>query len=495
MTVRGRLLLSNVAMVLLPLALVILLNAVLLSFVQEGTGPGPAFRFLWPWQSAMGAHRPLPTRQMLSLVQTTLRRINVETLSHPDRLQDPNFWSDLDDALTGNDAGLAVRLDSALLFSSTDLGDPTAFGALPAYGTLEGGLPPRTPIAQRFRLLGQWDYPLAGGRKLSVFLLWITQPWNNAVQTLSVILLTGFFASTLLVGILLTWLVGRSLFRPLKRLQDAAARISGGDLSPHAPYQGRDELAPLFHGFETMRERLEENRHLRERYEADRRDLIAHIAHDLKTPVTAINGYVQGILDGVAATPEKQRQYLEVIASKARELDRRTDELFFFSSLELGTLPYEFQNFDLGVFLADLWKELLLEGRPQGLTGPDPVLPEGPLSVYGDPARLRRVFTNLAENTIKFRKADLVNWSWRVEAVNDLYRISMTDDGIGIAQGSLPHVFDQFYREDGSRTSQVPGTGLGLAIVKRIVIDHGGRVEASSASGSGTTMVVELPRP
>ena len=495
MTVRGRLLLSNLAMVLVPLALVILLNAVLLSFVQEGTGPGPAFRLFWPWQNALATHRPLPTWQMLALTQATLRRINVETLGHPDRLEDPAFWSNLDDALTGNDAGLAVRLNESLLFSSHELGDPIALAALPPYGTLEGGLPHRNPMAQRFRLLGQWDYPLASNKKLSVFLLWITQPWNTAVQTLSSILLMGFFVSTLGVGVLLTWLVGRSLFRPLRRLQDAAARISSGDLSPQSRYDRKDELAPLFSAFETMRGRLEENRHLRERYEADRRDMIAHIAHDLKTPVTAINGYVQGILDGVASTPEKQRQYLEVIASKARDLDRRTDELFFFSSLELGTLPYEFQIFDLGVFLKDLWGELLLEGRPQGLSGPDPRLPEGPLPVKGDPARLRRVFANLAENTIKFRRGETVSWTWTVENQGPRYKISMTDNGIGINEIALPHVFDQFYREDRSRTSQLPGSGLGLAIVKRIVLDHGGHVEAISLPGSGTTMVVELCKP
>ena len=497
MTVRGRLLLSNLAMVLVPLGLMILLSSVLLSFVQEGgsSGQGPTFRVFWPWPGTLGSRKPLPTRQMLTLTQSTLRRINVETLQHPDRLADPQFWASLDDALTGNDAGLAVVLDGALLFASPDVGNLGNVAALPPWGTLEGSLPPRSTLGRDFRLLGQWDFSLAPSHHLSTYLLWTTQSWNTAVQTFSTVLLVGFFLSTLLVGIVLTWLVGRSVFRPLRRLQDAASRISGGDLSPQSPYQKKDELAPLFRAFETMRGRLEENRHLRERYEADRRDMIAHIAHDLKTPVTAINGYVQGILDGVASTEEKQRQYLEVIASKARELDRRTDELFFFSSLELGTLPYEFQGFDLGVFLTDLWRELLLEGSSQGLTGPDPQVPPGPLPVRGDPARLRRVFTNLAENTVKFRRGPTVTWTWAVEKTPSSYRISLSDNGIGIQEGALPHVFDQFYREDSSRTTQVPGSGLGLAIVRRIVLDHGGTVEATSTVGQGTTLIVELPVP
>ena len=495
MTFRGRLLLSNLAMVFIPLALMILLNAVMLSFVQEGGGPNTPARFFWPWQGPLATHRPLPIRQMLNLTQTTLRRINIATLEHPDRLTKPEFWEGLDDALTGNDAGLAVRRDHSVVFASPELGDQAILAFLPPYGNLEGGLPPRGPLGQRFRLLGQWDFPLADGSRLSVFLLWITQPWNNAVQNFSSVLLASFFISILGVGLLLTWVMGRSLFRPLRRLQEASSRIATGDLSPQRPYGRNDELAPLFSAFETMRGRLEENRHLHDRYEADRRDLIAHIAHDLKTPVTAINGYVQGILDGVASTPEKERQYLEVIASKARDLDRRTDELFFFSSLELGTLPYEFQNFDLGIFLKDLWEQLTLEGRPQGLSGPPPVLPPGPLPVQGDPVRLRRVFANLAENTIKFRRGEAVTWAWTIEVCGPFYRIVLTDNGVGISEGALPHVFEQFYREDGSRTSQVPGTGLGLAIVKRIVMDHGGRVEATSKPGLGTTIVVELRRP
>jgi signal transduction histidine kinase len=244
-----------------------------------------------------------------------------------------------------------------------------------------------------------------------------------------------------------------------------------------------------------MRGRLEENRHLRDRYESDRKDLIAHIAHDLKTPVTAINGYVQGILDGVASTPEKQRQYLEVVAAKARDLDRRTDELFFFSSLELGTLPYEFQTLDLGALLTGFWSDFAVEYGPQGLTGPEPALPPGPLPFRGDPGRLRRVFANLADNTVKFRRGERVRWTWILEAGDRGYRLSLTDDGVGISADALPHVFDRFYREDGSRTSQVPGTGLGLAIVKRIVEDHGGTVSASARPGAGTTIVLELPRP
>jgi signal transduction histidine kinase len=493
MTLRSRLLLGNLAMVFVPLALVILLNAVLISFVQEGAS-GPAHHFPFPWESAAIPHHPLPTRQMLALTQTTLRQINVQTLRHPDKLTDPAFWAGLDDDLNGNDAGLAVRRNDTVVFASSDLGDWAALRGLPPYGSLEGSLPPNGPVGQRFRMLGQWDFPLSDGAQLSVFLLWITQPWNTAVATFSTVMLTGFFVSTLGVGLLLTWLIGRSLVRPLRRLQDASARIAADDLSPSPPYTPRDELAPLFGAFETMRGRLEENRHLRERYEADRRDMIAHIAHDLKTPVTAINGYVQGILDGVASTPEKRRQYLEVIGAKARELDRRTDELFFFSSLDLGTLPYEFQTFDLGEFLQNLWQDLTHEYGPQGLTGPRPQLPPGPLPVRGDPARLRRVFANLADNTVKFRRGDGVKWHWTLET-STKYRLSLVDDGVGIGEEALPHVFDRFYREDGSRTSLVPGTGLGLAIVKRIVEDHGGTVEASSGPGPGTTIVLELPQP
>lgn len=494
MTLRGRLLLSNLAMVLVPLALVILLNAVLLSFVQEGNSPGPSLKVSWPWQPTP-VRKPLPTRQIQALTQTTLRHINVETLEHPDRWTDADFWEGLDDALTGNDAGLAVRKDGVILFSSPDLGDPVGLTALPAYGALEGWLGPQTDLGKRFRLLGQWDFPLADGGRLSVFLLWITQPWNNAVESFSTILLTGFFVFTLGIGLLLTWLIGRSLLAPLRRLQDAAARIASGDLSPAPAPVRRDELGPLFAAFETMRGRLEENHHLRDRYEADRRDLIAHLAHDLKTPVTAINGYVQGILEGVASTPEKQRQYLEVIAAKARDLDRRTDELVFFSGLELGTLPYEFVTLDLGALLTDLWHEFLVGYGPQGLGGPPPLLASGPLPVRGDPARLRRLFANLADNTVKFRRGEAAVWTWTLTVEPQAYRIALTDDGVGIDEAALPHVFERFYREDRSRTSQVPGTGLGLAIVRRIAEDHGGRVSALSTPGVGTTIVVELPRP
>jgi len=493
MTFRGRILLSNLAMVLVPLALVILLNAVMVSFVQEGN-TGPILRISWPWQSA-SSRRPLPTRQMLALTQSTLRRINVETLGHPEQWTDPAFWKRIDQALTHSDAGLAVRQGTEFIFVGRELGQGVALDTLPPWGDLDGTYTSTAGGDRGYRLLGQWDFMPVSGPPLSVFLLWVTEPWNNAVETLSTVLLGAFFLSTLGVGLLLAWLFGRSLLVPLRTLQSAAARIASGDLSPTSVPRRRDELAPLIEAFEAMRRKLEENSHLRDRYEADRRDMIAHIAHDLKTPVTAINGYVHGILDGVAATPEKQRQYLEVIAAKARDLDRRTDELFFFSGLDLGTLPYEFQNFDLGDFLADLWDDFIVEYGPQGLSGPRPEVPPGPLPVRGDPARLRRLFANLADNTVKFRRGDRVTWTWLVNRRDGVYRIELQDDGAGIDAEALPHVFERFYRADRSRTSQVPGTGLGLAIVRRIALDHAGTVRASSGPGAGTTIVVELPQP
>jgi len=159
----------------------------------------------------------------------------------------------------------------------------------------------------------------------------------------------------------------------------------------------------------------------------------------------------------------------------------------------LGTLPYEFQNFDLGDFLRHLWNDLLVEYGPQGLSGPDPHLPEGPLGFRGDPAKLRRLVANLADNTVKFRRGASVVWTWTVE-VAGVYRLRLADDGVGIGFEALPHVFERFYREDGSRT-RVPGTGLGLAIVQRIAQDHGGSVRAHSGPGPGTTIEVELPLP
>ena len=493
MTLRGRLLLSNLAMVLVPLALVIGLNSILLSFVQEGA-PGPTVRIFGPWQDPVARpRRPLPTRQMLALTQTTLRKINVQTMANPNRLADQAFWTGLDEGLKGRDAGLAVGLDGKLLFMSPELGNTGVLSELPAYGDLEG-LRPESTLANRFRLLGQWDWALDGGHKLSAYLLWVTQPWNREVETFSTVLLTGFFLSTLGVGMLFTWLTVRRVMGPLGQLQKASDKIASGDLSPSPGYHRRDELTPLFDAFEAMRERLEENRHVRDRYEADRRDLIAHIAHDLKTPVTAINGYVHGILDGVAATPERQRQYLEVIAAKARDLDRRTDELFFYSSLELGTLPYEFQSLDLGALVAGFWRDFAVEYGPQGMGGPDPVLPEGSLPFRGDPGKLRRVFTNLADNTVKFRRGDSVRWTWVLEDRGKDYLLRLTDDGVGISAAALPHVFDQFYREDRSRTTQVPGTGLGLAIVRRIVEDHGGKVSAQRIPQGGTAICLEFPR-
>jgi signal transduction histidine kinase len=170
------------------------------------------------------------------------------------------------------------------------------------------------------------------------------------------------------------------------------------------------------------------------------------------------------------------------------------DELFFFSGLDLKAIPYEFQVLDVRAFLGDLWVELSLDFAGAGLWGPVPEFTETDLMIRADSAKLREVVVNLAENTVKFKRGTNVRWAWKASAQPDIVRLDFQDDGKGIAAEALPHIFNRFYRQDGSRTPSIPGTGLGLAIAKLIVEDHGGTIEVASVEGEGTTMSLLFPR-
>lgn len=294
--------------------------------------------------------------------------------------------------------------------------------------------------------------------------------------------------SALSVGL---WIY-RSIAVPLVKLKKATKNIKEGNLDFVLEVEGNDEFSQLCQDFEEMRKRLKESTEEKILMDKENKELISNISHDLKTPITAVKGYVEGIMDGVADTPEKMDRYVRTIYNKTNEMDHLINELTFYSKIDTNRIPYTFSKLNVEDYFSDCAEELGLEMETRGIELVYANYVEKGVQVIADGEQIRRVIHNIVSNAIKYMEKPRGIIQLRVKDVGDFIQVEIEDNGKGIAAKDLPYIFDRFYRTDVSRNSSKGGSGIGLSIVKKIMEDHGGKVWATSRLGIGTIMYFVL---
>ena len=284
----------------------------------------------------------------------------------------------------------------------------------------------------------------------------------------------------------------RSIAVPLVKLKKATQNIKEGNLDFVLEVEGKDEFSQLCQDFEEMRKRLKESTEEKILMDKENKELISNISHDLKTPITAVKGYVEGIMDGVADTPEKMNRYVRTIYNKTNEMDHLINELTFYSKIDTNRIPYTFSKLNVEDYFSDCAEELGLEMETKGIELVYANYVEKDVQVIADGEQIRRVIHNIVSNAIKYMEKPKGIIQLRVKDVGDFIQVEIEDNGKGIAAKDLPYIFDRFYRTDVSRNSSKGGSGIGLSIVKKIMEDHGGKVWATSRLGIGTIMYFVL---
>ena len=287
----------------------------------------------------------------------------------------------------------------------------------------------------------------------------------------------------------------RSVATPLVKLRKAAQNIKDGNLDFVLDVEGTDEFAELCRDFEEMRRRLKESAEEKLVLDKENKELISNISHDLKTPITAVKGYVEGIMDGVADTPEKMDRYVRTIYNKTVEMDHLINELTFYSKIDTNRIPYTFSKLNVEDYFSDCAEEVGLELETRGIQLCYANYVDSDVQVIADGEQIRRVIHNIISNAIKYMdkgKGMKGIIQIRVKDVGDFVQVEIEDNGKGIAAKDLPYIFDRFYRTDVSRNSAKGGSGIGLSIVRKILEDHGGKVWATSREDIGTIMYFVL---
>lgn len=292
---------------------------------------------------------------------------------------------------------------------------------------------------------------------------------------------------------IITGRIVSSLERSIHQLRSNVDTIRDGNLNFEVMGSDIDEIDDLCEGFDSMRRALIISREHENQLKHERNMLIADISHDLKTPVTSIKGYIDGINDGIADTPDKLSKYLDTIKAKANLIDELVSNLSIFSKLEVSGLEFNMSRGDLRELIFDVIDSCRLDFEHSGINL-ECALGDEPLNVNIDGEKMRRVFNNLLDNSLKYRLPQSKVVKIRGFCDDGNAYIVIEDDGMGIDPGELTSVFDSFYRADNSRSSQIKGNGLGLGIAKQITEKHGGRLWLRSEGiNKGTTATVCLP--
>lgn len=302
-----------------------------------------------------------------------------------------------------------------------------------------------------------------------------------------------FFITFLIASFLSQRYYDRKIVRPVVALKAATDRLAGGELDIPVPDSGEDEIRDLGRAVETLRLKLKESVYYREKSDDNRKFLISSISHDLRTPVTSIRGYLEGILDGVADTPERQRKYLKAAHGKTALISAMIDDLLLYSKLDLQQIPFNMERVDIAAYMEDSVadNQLAFQSEDKGVSFAAGLA--GPVYVAIDPQRFRRVIQNVLDNARKHIPNGTGEAVISLRETNSSVIIECRDNGSGIAKEELPHIFDRFYRADNAREAG-GGSGLGLAIARQIVEGMDGRIWAVSEPGQGTSMMISLKK-
>ncbi len=436
------------------------------------------------------ANRYMFSANLIGRAQGFLREFNRLVNDDPRALSDPQSLANLDRAFGGEAFGWwEILRGNQVVYRSSGA---TAGGG-PHW---RGGLPPgpwgRPGVSDL-----SWNFRFQDGSP-GTLRVYLGMPWAH--RSRNPLFLFVFLAFVFGCNALLGWWVSSSVVTPLARLRDAAVRIGEGNLRFRMAPSGPGEFGQVTSAFEVMREKLETavNRQLAE--ETSRKELIAHVSHDLRTPINLIRGYAEGLRDGVASTPQMRARYLDIILERAGELERLIELLFSYSTMDLEGVRPKLVAVEVAPYLRGLRDSFAAAFPSAAITltiaGDDGRLGPSPARLFmkADAELTRRVMSNLVENSVRHGGKPGINIEWRVYHTEGGVEVIVSDDGAGVSAEDLPRIFEPFFRADRARTRQsgASGAGLGLSIVSKIMQAQGGSVRAAAGPAGGLAVTLSF---
>ncbi|QDR82600.1 sensor histidine kinase [Sporomusa termitida] len=296
-----------------------------------------------------------------------------------------------------------------------------------------------------------------------------------------------------LIQLLFLLRLEKRIFMPMEKLRQGLDEVAQGNYSIKLEYDKPNDLELLIAAFNTMTEKLYESEKLQAEYEANRKALVANISHDLKTPITAIQGYIEALLEGTVTAGEVQSKYLKTIHQNTVYVNKLIDDLFLFAKLDMQKLDLHFDRVHIGQFMQDLMEEYRFELAEQTVRFQYTPYLERDFWMYVDGKRIRQALSNLINNAVIHGPDQDLSIAVRLYHQADSICLDIQDNGPGIPEDKLPFIFDRFYQIDTERPKSYASTGLGLAIARELVEAHQGSITVASRRREGTCFTIRLP--
>jgi signal transduction histidine kinase len=289
---------------------------------------------------------------------------------------------------------------------------------------------------------------------------------------------------------LFTYRLTKKITKPLIPLGEGVRQIQANNLAYRIEYNNDDEFLPVCEAFNDMAARLETSTAEKQKDEANRKELIAGISHDLRTPLTSIMVSAEVLQSGTASTPEMREQYVSFIINEAVHMKQMIEQLFLFSKLDMDEFPLNLMQVDVTLAVTEMLEDSMSTYEAKGLSIHLAEMPKN-IFISADVFLLRNVITNIIENSIKYKTKQQGQMGITATVANNDILIRFADDGPGVEPEMLPKLLDVFYRADPSRSEK--GSGLGLAISAKIIQSMGGTINAELPSSGGLAIIIKLP--
>ena len=471
MKFKTRLMVTSIVIVLLPLMLTCAAFLLISGHIEDAEGE---FGFL----DVNKVPFTYTIENYSRITEEILHEVKMQIASDSARLEDKEYLEGITSKLNSKFSFIIVRKGDSIYYTGNTNAAKKIFRALPEYGNEMPDTETGYYYNNMKKLVKQVDFEFTDGDKGSFFVV----SGVNSLISRNVLrnMIIAFILVLIFTSLVLTQWIQKGIFTPINQLDIAMQNIAEGNLEYMLTTEEKGEIGELYRNYEDMRLRLKESTDEKFEHEQRNKELISNISHDLKTPITAIKGYVEGIMDGVADTPEKMNKYIKTIYDKANDMDRLINELTTYSGIDNNRIPYNFRRINVADYFGDCVEEVGLDLESKNIQLNYDDLVETSTQIIADPEQMKRVINNIIGNSVKYMDKEQGIIDIRILDEVDSIRVEIEDNGMGIAAKDLPNVFERFYRTDASRNSSKGGSGIGLSIVKKIIEDHGGYIWATS---------------
>ena len=350
-------------------------------------------------------------------------------------MEDIEYLSGLNGEIKDKASYILVRKGNDIYYTGNEAAASKIFDLLPGYGYGNAGGDSGYYYNSMSKLVKQLDFRFSDGEEGSFFII---MRINSLIsKQLLIDMVIAIIVILVFTSLMLTQWIQRGVFLPVNELNTAMKNIADGNLEYMLNTDSKGEIGELYKNYEDMRLRLKESTDEKFEHEKQNRELISNISHDLKTPITAIKGYVEGIMDGVADTPEKMDKYIKTIYNKANDMDRLINELTIYSGIDSNRIPYHFHRLNVADYFGDCVEEvgLDLESKNIELNYSNLVSPDA--MIIADPEQLKRVINNIIGNSVKYLEREKGVIDIRILDEVDSIRVEIEDNGKGMTQEAV----------------------------------------------------------